>query len=76
MEQHSAARLIGVPPGYAGYKEGGQLTEAGRRRPYNVVSFDEAEKTRTTSKFKEVAEGSQIQIVFAEVFVDADVDQG
>lgn len=44
MEEHSVARLIGAPPGYVGYDEGGQLTEAVRRRPYNVVLFDEIEK--------------------------------
>lgn len=43
-EQHSVARLIGAPPGYVGYEEGGQLTEAVRRRPYSVVLFDEIEK--------------------------------
>ena len=44
MERHAVARLIGSPPGYVGYEEGGQLTEAVRRRPYQVVLFDEAEK--------------------------------
>jgi ATP-dependent Clp protease ATP-binding subunit ClpB len=44
MERHSVARLIGAPPGYVGYEEGGQLTEAVRRRPYAVVLFDEIEK--------------------------------
>ncbi len=44
MEKHSVARLIGAPPGYIGYDEGGQLTEAVRRRPYTVVLFDEIEK--------------------------------
>jgi len=44
MEQHAVARLIGSPPGYIGYEEGGQLTEAVRRRPYQVVLFDEIEK--------------------------------
>ena len=44
MEQHSVARLIGAPPGYIGYEEGGRLTEAIRRRPYSVVLFDEIEK--------------------------------
>ena len=44
MEQHSVARLIGAPPGYVGYEEGGQLTEAVRRRPYSVVLLDEIEK--------------------------------
>mgnify|MGYP001606015247 FL=1 len=44
MEKHTVARLIGAPPGYIGYEEGGQLTEAVRRRPYSVVLFDEIEK--------------------------------
>jgi ATP-dependent Clp protease ATP-binding subunit ClpB len=44
MEKHTVARLIGAPPGYVGYDEGGQLTEAVRRRPYSVVLFDEIEK--------------------------------
>ncbi|MCP9493986.1 MAG: ATP-dependent chaperone ClpB [Pyrinomonadaceae bacterium MAG19_C2-C3] len=44
MEKHAVARLIGAPPGYIGYEEGGQLTEAVRRRPYSVVLFDEIEK--------------------------------
>ncbi len=44
MEKHTVARLIGAPPGYVGYEEGGQLTEAVRRRPYSVVLFDEVEK--------------------------------
>jgi ATP-dependent Clp protease ATP-binding subunit ClpB len=44
MEKHSVARLIGAPPGYVGYDEGGQLTEAVRRRPYAVILFDEIEK--------------------------------
>lgn len=44
MEKHSVARLIGSPPGYVGYEEGGQLTEALRRKPYSVVLFDELEK--------------------------------
>ncbi len=44
MEKHSVARLIGAPPGYVGYEEGGALTEAVRRRPYQVVLFDEVEK--------------------------------
>lgn len=44
MEQHSVARLIGAPPGYVGYDDGGQLTEAVRRKPYSVVLFDEIEK--------------------------------
>ncbi len=44
MEKHSVARLVGAPPGYVGYDEGGQLTEAVRRKPYSVVLFDEIEK--------------------------------
>jgi ATP-dependent Clp protease ATP-binding subunit ClpB len=44
MEKHTVARLIGAPPGYVGYEEGGQLSEAVRRRPYTVVLFDEIEK--------------------------------
>ena len=44
MEKHSVSRLVGAPPGYVGYDEGGQLTEAVRRRPFRVVLFDEIEK--------------------------------
>jgi len=44
QERHTVSRLIGAPPGYVGYEEGGQLTEAVRRRPYSVVLFDEVEK--------------------------------
>jgi len=44
MEKHTVARLIGAPPGYVGYEEGGQLTEAVRRRPYSVLLLDEIEK--------------------------------
>ncbi|MEJ2605528.1 MAG: ATP-dependent chaperone ClpB, partial [Anaerolineales bacterium] len=47
QEKHSVARMIGAPPGYVGYEEGGQLTEAVRRRPYSVVLFDEIEKAHT-----------------------------
>ncbi|MFM7774063.1 MAG: AAA family ATPase [Candidatus Kapaibacterium sp.] len=47
MEKHSVSRLIGAPPGYVGYEEGGQLTEAVRQRPYSVVLFDEIEKAHT-----------------------------
>ena len=47
MEKHSVSRLIGAPPGYVGYEEGGQLTEAVRRRPYSVVLFDEVEKAHS-----------------------------
>jgi ATP-dependent Clp protease ATP-binding subunit ClpB len=44
MEKHAVSRLVGAPPGYVGYEEGGQLTEAVRRKPYSVVLFDEVEK--------------------------------
>ena len=44
MEKHTVARLIGAPPGYIGHEDGGQLTEAVRRRPYSVVLLDEVEK--------------------------------
>ncbi len=44
MEKHAVSRLIGAPPGYVGYEEGGQLTEAVRRHPYAVILFDEIEK--------------------------------
>lgn len=47
MERHSVSRLIGAPPGYVGYEEGGQITEAVRRRPYSVVLFDEVEKAHS-----------------------------
>ncbi len=47
QEKHTVSRLIGAPPGYVGYEEGGQLTEAVRRRPYSVVLFDEIEKAHT-----------------------------
>ena len=47
MEKHSVARLIGAPPGYVGYDEGGQLTEAVRRKPYSVILFDEVEKAHS-----------------------------
>jgi ATP-dependent Clp protease ATP-binding subunit ClpB len=47
MEKHAVARMIGAPPGYVGYEEGGQLTEAVRRRPYSVVLFDEIEKAHS-----------------------------
>src|SRR5437016_1155102 len=47
MEKHSVSRLVGAPPGYVGYEEGGQLTEAVRRRPYSVILLDEIEKAHT-----------------------------
>src|SRR5438045_7998315 len=47
MEKHNVSRLIGAPPGYIGYEEGGQLTEKIRRRPYSVVLLDEIEKAHT-----------------------------
>src|SRR6185503_7998431 len=45
--RHTVSRLVGAPPGYVGYEEGGQLTEAVRRKPYTVVLFDEIEKAHT-----------------------------
>ena len=48
--EHSVARLFGAPPGYVGYEQGGQLTEAVRRKPYSVILLDEIEKARTTSR--------------------------
>ena len=48
MEKHNVSRLIGAPPGYVGYEEGGQLTEDVRRRPYSVVLLDEIEKAHPT----------------------------
>jgi ATP-dependent Clp protease ATP-binding subunit ClpB len=47
MEKHSVSRLIGAPPGYVGYEQGGELTEAVRRKPYSVILFDEVEKAHT-----------------------------
>src|SRR5574338_969752 len=47
MEKHSVARMIGAPPGYVGYEEGGYLTEAVRRRPYSVILLDEVEKAHS-----------------------------
>lgn len=47
MERHAVSRLIGAPPGYVGYDEGGQLTEAVRRKPYSVILFDEIEKAHS-----------------------------
>lgn len=44
MEKHTVSRLVGAPPGYVGYDEGGQLTDAVRRKPYSVILFDEVEK--------------------------------
>lgn len=64
-EQHSVARLIGSPPGYVGYEEGGQLTEAVRRKPYSVVLFDEIEKAHP-----------QIFSVFLQVFDEGRLTDG
>ncbi|RKP04962.1 P-loop containing nucleoside triphosphate hydrolase protein [Thamnocephalis sphaerospora] len=65
MESHSVSRLIGAPPGYVGYDEGGQLTEAVRRRPYTVVLFDEVEKAH-----------QQVLNVLLEVLDDARLTDG
>lgn len=64
-ERHSVARLIGAPPGYVGYEEGGQLTEAVRRRPYSVVLFDEVEKAHP-----------EVFNVFLQVFDDGRLTDG
>ncbi len=64
-EKHSVARLIGAPPGYVGYEEGGQLTEAVRRRPYSVVLFDEIEKAH-----------SDVFHIFLQVFDDGRLTDG
>jgi ATP-dependent Clp protease ATP-binding subunit ClpB len=62
MEKFSTARLIGAPPGYVGYDEGGQLTEAVRRKPYAVVLFDEIEKAhpRILDKFLQILEDGRL----------------
>ena len=64
-EKHSVARLIGAPPGYVGYEEGGQLTEAVRRRPYSVILFDEIEKAH-----------SDVFHIFLQVFDDGRLTDG
>jgi ATP-dependent Clp protease ATP-binding subunit ClpB len=64
-ERHSVARLIGAPPGYIGYEEGGQLTEAVRRRPYSVVLFDEIEKAHP-----------EVFNIFLQVFDDGRLTDG
>ena len=64
-ERHTVARLIGAPPGYVGYEEGGQLTEAVRRRPYAVVLFDEIEKAHP-----------EVFNVFLQVFDDGRLTDG
>ena len=65
MEKHSVARLIGAPPGYVGYEEGGQLTESVRRRPYSVLLFDEFEKAHP-----------EVQNIFLQVFDDGRLTDG
>ncbi len=65
MEKHSVARLIGAPPGYVGYEEGGQLTESVRRRPYSVLLFDEFEKAHP-----------DVQNIFLQVFDDGRLTDG
>lgn len=65
QEQHTVARLIGAPPGYVGYEEGGQLTEAIRRKPYSVVLFDEIEKAH-----------SQVFNLFLQIFDEGRLTDG
>ena len=60
MEKYSVSRLIGAPPGYVGYEEGGQLTEAVRRRPYSVVLFDEVEKAHVFNVLLQVLDDGRI----------------
>lgn len=64
-EQHAVARLVGAPPGYVGYEEGGQLTEAVRRRPYSVILFDEIEKAHP-----------QVFNIFLQLFDDGRLTDG
>ena len=65
MEKHSVARLIGAPPGYVGYEEGGQLTESVRRRPYSVLLFDEFEKAHP-----------EVQNIFLQILDDGRLTDG
>jgi ATP-dependent Clp protease ATP-binding subunit ClpB len=65
MEKHSVARLIGAPPGYVGYEEGGQLTESVRRRPYSVLLFDEFEKAH-----------ADVQNIFLQILDDGRLTDG
>ncbi len=65
MEKHAVARLIGAPPGYVGYEEGGQLTEAVRRRPYSVLLFDEFEKAHP-----------EVQNIFLQILDDGRLTDG
>jgi len=65
MEQHAVARLIGAPPGYVGYEEGGQLTEQVRRRPYSVILLDEIEKAH-----------QNVQNILLQVFDDGRLSDG
>ena len=58
QERHTVSRLVGAPPGYVGYEEGGQLTEAVRRKPYSVVLFDEIEKAHA-DVFNTLAAGAR-----------------
>jgi ATP-dependent Clp protease ATP-binding subunit ClpC len=77
MEKHSVARLIGAPPGYIGYEEGGQLTEKIRRRPYSVILFDEIEKAHPdvfnillqVFEEGELTDGSGITVSFRESII-------
>lgn len=58
QERHSVSRLVGAPPGYVGYDEGGQLTEAVRRKPYSVVLLDEIEK-RASRRVQHLVAGAR-----------------
>ncbi len=60
MEKHTVSRLVGSPPGYVGYEEGGQLTEAVRRKPFSVVLFDEIEKAHPDDVFNTLLQISKM----------------
>ena len=76
QEKFSVTRLIGAPPGYVGYDEGGQLTEAVRRKPYQVVLFDEIEKAHPDSKGRTVNFKNTIIIMTSNLLTGADLDKG
>ena len=71
QEQHSVSRLIGAPPGYVGYDEGGQLTEAVRRRPYSVILLDEIEKAHpdTFNILLQLLDEGRLQIAKVELLI-------
>jgi ATP-dependent Clp protease ATP-binding subunit ClpA len=70
MEKHSTSRLVGAPPGYVGYEEGGQLTEAVRRRPYSVVLLDEIEKAHPDMGYDPVYGARPLRRVIQKQLID------